>query len=64
MLLFLIAGHETTSGLLSFTTYYLFKDFETRRKLRTEVDEVLQGRLLQVSDLGKLPLYLIGRFFP
>jgi cytochrome P450 / NADPH-cytochrome P450 reductase len=62
MLTFLIAGHETTSGLLSFMTYYLLKNPETMRKLRAEVDGVLQGRPLQVSDLSKLP-YLIGKSF-
>jgi cytochrome P450 / NADPH-cytochrome P450 reductase len=62
MLTFLIAGHETTSGLLSFMTYYLLKNPETMRKLRAEVDEVLQGRPLQVSELSKLP-YLIGKCF-
>ncbi|PWN52918.1 cytochrome P450 family protein [Violaceomyces palustris] len=35
---FLVAGHETTSGLLSFVTYYLLKNPSAYRKVREEVD--------------------------
>lgn len=38
---FLIAGHETTSGLLSFAIYYLLKDPAVLARARAEVDEVL-----------------------
>ncbi len=38
---FLIAGHETTSGLLSFAIYYLLKDPALLERARAEVDEVL-----------------------
>ena len=38
---FLIAGHETTSGLLSFAIYYLLKDPDVLARARAEVDEVL-----------------------
>jgi cytochrome P450/NADPH-cytochrome P450 reductase len=38
---FLIAGHETTSGLLSFAVYYLLKNPDVLRRARAEVDEVL-----------------------
>lgn len=38
---FLIAGHETTSGLLSFAIYFLLKHPEAMRKAREEVDRVL-----------------------
>jgi cytochrome P450 / NADPH-cytochrome P450 reductase len=48
---FLIAGHETTSGLLSFAIHYLLKHPEVLRKATNEVDEVF-GR-----DLGKVPEY-------
>ncbi|GAA0900078.1 bifunctional cytochrome P450/NADPH--P450 reductase [Pseudonocardia zijingensis] len=37
---FLIAGHETTSGLLSFAIYYLLKNPEVMARARAEVDEV------------------------
>ena len=38
---FLIAGHETTSGLLSFAAYYLVKNPDVAARARAEVDEVL-----------------------
>ena len=38
---FLIAGHETTSGLLSFALYYLLKNPAFLERARAEVDEVL-----------------------
>jgi len=37
---FLIAGHETTSGLLSFTTYFLLKHRDVLAKACAEVDRV------------------------
>jgi cytochrome P450/NADPH-cytochrome P450 reductase len=38
---FLIAGHETTSGLLSFAIYYLLKNPRFVQQARAEVDAVL-----------------------
>ncbi|MGJ8562283.1 MAG: bifunctional cytochrome P450/NADPH--P450 reductase [Alphaproteobacteria bacterium] len=38
---FLIAGHETTSGLLSFALYYLLKNPKIMKRAQTEVDAVL-----------------------
>ncbi|TLS38663.1 bifunctional cytochrome P450/NADPH--P450 reductase [Pseudalkalibacillus caeni] len=38
---FLIAGHETTSGLLSFAIYFLLSNPEKLKKAYEEVDEVL-----------------------
>ncbi len=38
---FLIAGHETTSGLLSFAIYYLMKHPGAMARAREEVDRVL-----------------------
>ena len=43
---FLIAGHETTSGLLSFALYYLVANPRFLQRARAEVDEVL-GRTSQ-----------------
>jgi cytochrome P450/NADPH-cytochrome P450 reductase len=40
-LTFLIAGHETTSGLLSFALYYLMKNPAYLERARAEIDEVL-----------------------
>ncbi len=48
---FLIAGHETTSGLLSFTLYYLLKHPEALAKARDEVDRVLG------KDIGRSPTF-------
>ncbi|MBL2225393.1 cytochrome P450, partial [Klebsiella pneumoniae] len=38
---FLIAGHETTSGLLSFAIYFLLKNPDKLKKAYEEVDRVL-----------------------
>ncbi len=38
---FLIAGHETTSGLLSFALYFLLKHPEALKKAYSEVDRVI-----------------------
>lgn len=48
---FLVAGHETTSGLLSFVIYFLLQHPEIVRKAYEEVDRVLG------SDLSVLPSY-------
>ncbi|KAJ7187234.1 fatty acid hydroxylase [Mycena filopes] len=59
LLTFLIAGHETSSGMLSFMVYFLLKNPEKMRKLRAEADEVLGDRPAQYEDFAKLP-YLIA----
>lgn len=54
---FLIAGHETTSGLLSFTMYYLLKNPDVLAKAYAEVDEVLGHDVAQpptIAQIGKL----------
>jgi cytochrome P450 / NADPH-cytochrome P450 reductase len=48
---FLIAGHETTSGLLSFALYALLKNPDVLARAYDEVDRVLG------TDLGALPTY-------
>ncbi len=48
---FLIAGHETTSGLLSFAMYYLVKNPEILAKAQAEVDTVFG------TDLAVEPTY-------
>ena len=40
---FLIAGHETTSGLLSYSLYALLKNPDVLAKARAEVDRVFDG---------------------
>ncbi|KAG7449852.1 fatty acid hydroxylase [Guyanagaster necrorhizus] len=59
LLTFLIAGHETSSGMMTFTVYFLLKNPEKMRKLRDEIDEVLGGRPVEVGDFDKLP-YLVA----
>jgi cytochrome P450/NADPH-cytochrome P450 reductase len=48
---FLIAGHETTSGLLSFAIYYLLKHPEVMTRARAETDTVFG------PDVAQLPSY-------
>ncbi len=48
---FLIAGHETTSGLLSFAVYYLLKHPEVMTRAQAEADRVLG------ADADLLPAY-------
>ncbi|OCB91808.1 cytochrome P450 oxidoreductase OrdA-like protein [Sanghuangporus baumii] len=55
LLTFLIAGHETTSGLLTFATYHLLKNPTCLQKLREELDEVLGTEEPTLEDLGKMP---------
>ncbi|KAI9154817.1 Bifunctional cytochrome P450/NADPH--P450 reductase [Paramyrothecium foliicola] len=51
---FLIAGHETTSGLLSFTFYQLLSNPEMFAKAQKEVDEVVGKGVIKESHLPKL----------
>ncbi len=48
---FLIAGHETTSGLMSFTLYFLLNNPDVLAKAYEEVDRVLG------KDLSAAPTY-------
>ncbi|MCC5885847.1 MAG: cytochrome P450 [Gammaproteobacteria bacterium] len=50
---FLIAGHETTSGLLSFTLYFLLKHPDVLAKAYEEVDQVV-GREVAAPDQRQL----------
>ncbi|MEJ3655218.1 cytochrome P450 [Actinomycetes bacterium KLBMP 9759] len=51
---FLIAGHETTSGLLTFTLYELMRHPEVLAKARAQVDEVLGEEQPRFEHLAKL----------
>ncbi|MGE6632199.1 bifunctional cytochrome P450/NADPH--P450 reductase [Bacillus sp. NPDC077027] len=51
---FLIAGHETTSGLLSFAIYFLLKHPDKLKKAVAEADEVLKGELPTFKQVQKL----------
>ncbi len=54
LITFLIAGHETTSGMLSFATYFLCKNPRVLNKAREVVDEVLGDEMPRVEHLGRL----------
>lgn len=54
MVTFLIAGHETTSGLLSFATYLLLKNPDVLQKARTVVDQVLGEEMPRIEHLAQL----------
>ncbi|KAI1324965.1 cytochrome P450 [Xylariaceae sp. FL0255] len=54
MITFLIAGHETASGLLSFLFVLLLKHPEIFSKLKAEVDTVLGRGPITASHLSKL----------
>ncbi|OJD32086.1 nadph-cytochrome p450 reductase [Diplodia corticola] len=53
MVTFLIAGHETTSGTLSYTFYNLLKNPEKLHKAQQEVDSVLGDEPITVKHLDK-----------
>ncbi|KAH8734360.1 cytochrome P450 [Ilyonectria robusta] len=59
LITFLIAGHETTSGLLSFVFYQLLKHPEAYQKAQQEVDDVVGKGVIEVGHLSKLP-YING----
>ncbi|KER69128.1 cytochrome P450 [Burkholderia cepacia] len=54
MITFLIAGHETTSGLLSFATYFLLKNPDILQKARDMVDEVVGSETPRIEHLARL----------
>jgi cytochrome P450/NADPH-cytochrome P450 reductase len=51
---FLIAGHETTSGLLSFAIYFLLKHPSVLKKAYEEVDTVIAGSVPTYSEVLQL----------
>ncbi|KAL2688993.1 hypothetical protein Neosp_003043 [[Neocosmospora] mangrovei] len=59
LITFLIAGHETTSGLLSFAFYQLLTHPDAYQLAQKEVDQVVGKGPIQVGHLSKLP-YLNG----
>ncbi|CAE6454161.1 unnamed protein product [Rhizoctonia solani] len=54
MLTFLIAGHETTSGMLSFAMAHIMKNPGVYNKVRQEVDSVLGQAPIKLEHLSKL----------
>ncbi|RDW85388.1 bifunctional cytochrome P450 reductase [Coleophoma crateriformis] len=55
MITFLIAGHETTSGMLSFLFYQLLKNPSTYQKAQKQVDEVVGRGPVTIEHMSKLP---------
>ncbi|PHH78447.1 hypothetical protein CDD80_6854 [Ophiocordyceps camponoti-rufipedis] len=55
MITFLIAGHETTSGLLSFLFYELLQSPEALKEATKEVDNVIGTAPVTVEHMSKLP---------
>ncbi|KAL9134513.1 MAG: hypothetical protein Q9175_004304 [Cornicularia normoerica] len=55
MITFLIAGHETTSGLMSFLFFQLMANPQTLQQAQREVDEVIGSGPVRVEHLSKLP---------
>jgi cytochrome P450 len=79
VLIFLLAGHETTSTALTFACHLLGRHPEVQERVHREVDEVLAGREATAGDIGRLtytrmvikeamrlypPAYAIGRRAP
>lgn len=54
LITFLIAGHETTSGLLSFAFYLLIQHPDAYRKAQEEVDNVLGKGPIKVEHMNKV----------
>ncbi|KAG8703611.1 hypothetical protein FRC09_004067, partial [Ceratobasidium sp. 395] len=55
MLTFLIAGHETTSGMLSFAMTHILSIPKVYAQVRQEVDSVLGKEPMKPEHLSKLP---------
>ena len=54
LLTFVIAGHDTTSNLLSWALYLLSKHPDTRRRLQKEVDTVVSDRVPTLEEARRL----------
>ena len=52
----LIAGHETTAAVLTWTFFELCQQPELMARVQLEVDQALQGRNPEYDDIMKLPL--------
>ncbi|XP_027173729.1 carotene epsilon-monooxygenase, chloroplastic [Coffea eugenioides] len=54
LLSMLVAGHETTGSVLTWTSYLLSKSPSSLRKAQEEVDEILRGRAPTFEDVKNL----------
>ncbi|WP_185057364.1 cytochrome P450 [Thermocatellispora tengchongensis] len=55
VLVFLLAGYETTATSLAFALHLLARHPETRERAQAEIDAVLGGRMPEAADLDALP---------
>ncbi|MEU7157083.1 cytochrome P450 [Streptomyces chrestomyceticus] len=55
VLVFLLAGHETTATSLAFTLHLLARHPGQQARVREEIDAVLAGRDPEAADLDRLP---------
>ncbi|MFG2891687.1 cytochrome P450 [Streptomyces sp. NPDC048248] len=55
VLIFLLAGHETTATSMAFTLHLLAKHPEEQARVREEIDRVLADREPTAEDLERLP---------
>ncbi|WP_030416236.1 cytochrome P450 [Streptomyces sp. NRRL S-1448] len=55
VLIFLLAGHETTAISLAFTLHLLARHPEEQARVRAEIDRVLADRVPTAADLDRLP---------
>ncbi|MEV0369682.1 cytochrome P450 [Streptomyces sp. NPDC050636] len=55
VLIFLLAGHETTAISLAFTLHLLARHPEEQARVRAEIDRVLAGGTPTAADLDRLP---------
>lgn len=51
---FLVAGHETTSGMLSFTIIWMLQHPETYRRAQDEVDQILGSESVTLKHIREL----------
>lgn len=56
VLIFLLAGHETTSTALTFTMQLLGRHADVQAAVQREIDEVLAGRAPHADDIPRLKL--------
>jgi cytochrome P450 len=79
ILIFLLAGHETTSTAITFACHLIGRHRDVQQRLHREVDDVLAGRNPTVDDVNRLtytrmvikeamrlypPAYALGRRTP
>ena len=55
VLVFLVAGHETTATSMAFALHLLARDPEAQKRAQVEVDRLPSGRAPSAADLDELP---------